>query len=239
MPGRRIEQGMVWILAGRAARKMLHWNNGVAFIMSAGVRSSFNALLCWNLANYCYYSYVEGIDVLYSTNTIHMARNPMMLHLPQLLLPQRLASISSVEMRWFLYPYQSGSGFEEFHLLAASLLNFTNLKSLHVSIEGKLRSTELGFPSNEMVNDVFLKPMETSIRRMPTLQRCQIELPLSLYDVKRFKIREEYVTQGYFFRKERIWRNLPKSAEEDVHLSGYWVWLDLNITSLQLLTWRS
>lgn len=45
-------------------------------------------------------SYVEGIEVLYRTNTIHISGEALLLNLPKLLLPQRLRDISSVEIVW-------------------------------------------------------------------------------------------------------------------------------------------
>ncbi|KAF4962260.1 hypothetical protein FSARC_9649 [Fusarium sarcochroum] len=48
----------------------------------------------------CRQNYAETIDLLYSTNTIAMSGEEMMTHINQLLLPQRLASITSLEIRW-------------------------------------------------------------------------------------------------------------------------------------------
>ncbi|WKT43521.1 hypothetical protein QSH57_008357 [Fusarium oxysporum f. sp. vasinfectum] len=57
----------------------------------------------------CRQNYAEAIDILYSTNTIIMANEAMITHLPQLLLPQRLASITSLEISWNLKSrYESG-----------------------------------------------------------------------------------------------------------------------------------
>ncbi|TVY79577.1 hypothetical protein Focb16_v009506 [Fusarium oxysporum f. sp. cubense] len=57
----------------------------------------------------CRQNYAEAIDILYSTNTIIMANEAMITHLPQLLLPQRLAFITSLEISWNLKSrYESG-----------------------------------------------------------------------------------------------------------------------------------
>ena len=151
----------------------------------------------------------------------------MILHLPQLLLPRHLAAISSVEMRWYTYPFQSMSGFDEFqNLLAATLSSFAHLKKLHISLEGNWRPTNSIVLSDTEINATILGPIETMIRKMRNLQRFQVDLPLSLYDEKRFKVNQEYVKPGYTFRKERIWRNLPIMAGEGLHLEGYWVRLN-------------
>ncbi|KXX83064.1 hypothetical protein MMYC01_200467 [Madurella mycetomatis] len=63
----------------------------------------FVGVMGWLLA--CRQAYVEGMDVLYGTNTIHMASLPLLLHLPRLLSPQALGTITSVELIWnFLKP---------------------------------------------------------------------------------------------------------------------------------------
>jgi hypothetical protein len=46
----------------------------------------------------CRHAYTEGIDVLYSTNCISIQSEPLLLHLPQLIPHNRLASITSLEM---------------------------------------------------------------------------------------------------------------------------------------------
>ncbi|KAF1833738.1 hypothetical protein BDW02DRAFT_369921 [Decorospora gaudefroyi] len=46
----------------------------------------------------CRQAYTEGIDVLYSANCISIQSEPLLLHLPQLIPLNRLASITSLEM---------------------------------------------------------------------------------------------------------------------------------------------
>ena len=45
-------------------------------------------------------SYVEGLDVLYHTNTIHIDSLFLTYHLSELILPQRLTSITALEFVW-------------------------------------------------------------------------------------------------------------------------------------------
>lgn len=45
-------------------------------------------------------SYKEGIEALNNTNTISMSSEVMIAHLPELLLPQRLAAMTSLELMW-------------------------------------------------------------------------------------------------------------------------------------------
>ncbi|KAF2124897.1 hypothetical protein P153DRAFT_370244 [Dothidotthia symphoricarpi CBS 119687] len=46
----------------------------------------------------CRQAYTEGIDILYSANCISIKTEPLLLHLPKLILHDRLASITSLEM---------------------------------------------------------------------------------------------------------------------------------------------
>ncbi|KAL6820275.1 hypothetical protein J3E69DRAFT_341565 [Trichoderma sp. SZMC 28015] len=53
-------------------------------------------IMGWLLS--CRQAYMEGIDVLYRTNTIHMSGQTFILNLPQLLPPKRLSAITSLEI---------------------------------------------------------------------------------------------------------------------------------------------
>ncbi|CRK34325.1 hypothetical protein BN1723_005982 [Verticillium longisporum] len=46
----------------------------------------------------CKQAYFETIDILYGTNIIVLSSEVLMLHLPELLVPQRLESITSLEL---------------------------------------------------------------------------------------------------------------------------------------------
>ncbi|KGQ01496.1 hypothetical protein PAAG_11846 [Paracoccidioides lutzii Pb01] len=52
----------------------------------------------------CWQAYIEGVDVLYRTNKMHINGMKLFDHLPRLLLPQRLAAIKSAELVWDIYP---------------------------------------------------------------------------------------------------------------------------------------
>ena len=44
--------------------------------------------------------YIEGLEILYRTNTIHIANAALFPRLPRLLVPERLADIESLEVVW-------------------------------------------------------------------------------------------------------------------------------------------
>ncbi|KFX91923.1 hypothetical protein O988_07510 [Pseudogymnoascus sp. VKM F-3808] len=52
----------------------------------------------WLLA--CRQAYAEGIDIQFSTNTIHMECYDLLRNLPRIILPQRLHSIEVLELAW-------------------------------------------------------------------------------------------------------------------------------------------
>jgi hypothetical protein len=53
----------------------------------------------------CRQAYVEGIDVLYGTNTMHINGAAIVNQLPKFLVPARLATIRAVELVWSLKPW--------------------------------------------------------------------------------------------------------------------------------------
>ncbi|KAG8666728.1 hypothetical protein FPOAC1_011543 [Fusarium poae] len=60
----------------------------------------FIGVMGWLLA--CRQSYAEGVDVLYHTNTIHMSSKDLISNLPNLILPQRLSMMTSLEVVWLI-----------------------------------------------------------------------------------------------------------------------------------------
>ncbi|AEO57202.1 hypothetical protein MYCTH_2303064 [Thermothelomyces thermophilus ATCC 42464] len=64
-------------------------------------RECFIGIMGWLLA--CRQAYIEGVDILYRTNTFHMSSLPLLLNLARLMPPRRLATITSVELLWDLF----------------------------------------------------------------------------------------------------------------------------------------
>jgi hypothetical protein len=96
-----------------------------------------------------------------------MASTVMILHLPQLLLPQRLGSITSVEMLWHLRLFQDSephdpldSGLAAFHsLLDALPSTFPHLRKLYVSLQDVTK----GVPLRKLIDvseSVITTPVE-------------------------------------------------------------------------------
>lgn len=187
-------------------------------------------------------SYAEGIGVLYAMNTIHMASTVMICHLPQLLLPQRLGNITSVEMVWNFHPFRDAgphglpdSGLTAFYNLLDLLPGtFPHLRKLYLSLQGDMKSS-LGVPTEkhfDVIESAIMKPVDDMVRRLdPRVDECDIAIPTSLYHPRKYKATGTSLKLG---RKvcgewERFWRELsPPATTGDgggtAHLRrGYWV----------------
>lgn len=185
------------------------------------------------------FSYAEGIDVLYSTNTIHMASTVMILHLPQLLLTQRLDSITSVEMLWHIGPFQDAGpydppdfGLAGFHnLLDVLPSTFPRLTNLYISLQRDMKSAGVSLNKFRDVNEsVIMTPVDDMVRRLgPCMQECDIAIPTSLYEPRKYKATGTSIQPGRKIRGEweRFWQELPETETGDgdrtAHLRGYWV----------------
>ncbi|CAM1504838.1 Fc.00g024290.m01.CDS01 [Cosmosporella sp. VM-42] len=171
----------------------------------------------------CRQAYTEGIEVLYRTNTFHMSSEVMIAHLPRLLLPQRLAIISSLEMIWTLKIKRSyGAGlcqyiFDEDHL--NTVLNLLTsecpgLRRLYLSLQS---SEDLADVEDILVSKNLLKQIDQLICNMPNLHECSIAVPKTAFHYLvasiRFKIRntvakEQIQTRNLPVNGSEVWRSL-------------------------------
>ncbi|PTB39381.1 uncharacterized protein TrAFT101_007825 [Trichoderma asperellum] len=187
----------------------------------------------------CRQAYVEGIDILYSTNTFHTASKEMILSLKSILLPQRLSSITSVELLWDFAPFPSIhpqvvkpplSDMASFHaFLNAIPTTFPAIKRLHISLQGRLYPTKTvdgrtTWDNNIDRTDEILHPVDNFVLELaPNVQDFSLGIPSSLYIHQRDRAlkNKDPVEQAHLKQNERHWRPLKGSAER----SGYWVWL--------------
>ena len=90
-------------------------------------------------------SYSEAINILYSTNAFYTHSRWCMMYLPQLLLPQRLNAIRSLDFEWYLtrkiprYPdikdMQHFRGCEvEWYMIWQTLASMSGLRTLRVKL---------------------------------------------------------------------------------------------------------
>ncbi|OBT82590.1 hypothetical protein VE02_08992 [Pseudogymnoascus sp. 03VT05] len=174
-----------------------------------------------------------------------MASSVMIRHLPQLLLPQRLSSITSVEMIWNIYPPRrygtdQPTPLDSYGLPAIySLLDvletaMPNLKRLSITLDCNLISSHGEASNNNNSQDedetTIATRIDDMVRRMrPRLEECEIYIPYHYFEA--LKNREEamgVVCDVEGRSDERIWRQLPgaddvRDEAVPVGLRGYWV----------------
>ncbi|KAM0457323.1 hypothetical protein ACHAO4_003121 [Trichoderma viride] len=187
----------------------------------------------------CRQAYIEGIDILYSTNTFHTASKEMILSLNSILLPQRLSSITSVELLWDFAPFPSIhpqvvkpplSDMASFHaFLNAIPTTFPAVKRLHISLQGRLFPTKTvdgrtTWDNNIDRADEILQPVDEFVLELaPSVRDFSLGIPSSLYMHQRDRALKNNgrVEQAHLRQSERHWRPLEGSKDRE----GYWVWL--------------
>uniref|UniRef100_A0A0B7KGU7 DUF7730 domain-containing protein n=1 Tax=Bionectria ochroleuca TaxID=29856 RepID=A0A0B7KGU7_BIOOC len=195
----------------------------------------------------CRQAYSEGIDVLYGTNMIHTASKQMMLHLDELILPQRLSIIKSVELVWFFKPYpwsHSKSGplddlltFNKFLAILSRVL--PNLRSCYLALQGDILPRVPGEGYVPCMEDVsksvkitdrdIMRPIDSMVGKLGS-QVTDFRVALSSLAYQAYQGRRaeasklgkaivEQVHDGHLI--ERHWRSIDKGT----NLKGYWIQL--------------
>ncbi|KAL6696878.1 hypothetical protein J3F84DRAFT_371513 [Trichoderma pleuroticola] len=166
-------------------------------------------IMGWLLS--CRQAYVEGIDVLYRTNTIHMSGQTLILHLPQLLPPQRLSAITSLEIVCPLMLHEAEVGaIPDVGLLKNYLSVFASslpsLTRLYLALKAKgSNARPVDMQSVFEVLDAFV--LETSLREFTVSHSHTVFTPL--YN----SIRNGVAAQHHHPYKTipEIWRNVDGS----------------------------
>ncbi len=166
-------------------------------------------------------SYTEGIEILYSSNTIHIRSIILLRHLPVLLPPQRLASITSLELRLKmalscpLRPQEDQEiGWPAYEAVVSLLGSaFPALRELDILVEaGSLYSDPTSFYS-QAKEDRILAPLDGIVEKLAL--NCQVAFAWCAIS--------EYLPT--FAWREWCWR--PVTVEQGEEGSGgeigYWV----------------
>ncbi|KAL8294395.1 hypothetical protein RB597_007913 [Gaeumannomyces tritici] len=170
----------------------------------------------------CRQAYVEGIDVLYATNTFFLESRDLLdilmssppdpySHIPdacrRLLLPERLAMIRSLELRWEIVlfgdlprpspwlDYNKGR-LRLLPNLASLMVPFPNLRSLVVSFSGVLYNDWRVRPAGRLpeIDRLLLRPVALALAHIaPQLEKhAVVELPSNVFrDLEGFGLEEE------------------------------------------------
>ncbi|KAF7511751.1 hypothetical protein GJ744_003482 [Endocarpon pusillum] len=196
----------------------------------------FLGVMGWLLA--CRQAYLEGLDVLYSTNTVHLSSIVLTRHLPLLILPQRLVSITSLELLWDLVLFRplpdhqadQETGWPAYQALVLVVASaFPNLRKLHISIQ---TGSYVAKPFAEYIESherKLLDPIDEMVRKIgPQLQDCQIALPYSLHTAllpraESVGARVESGGRGALSWRQ-FWRSVTAEQDEQSQSDlGYWV----------------
>ncbi|KAJ6789898.1 hypothetical protein PWT90_03412 [Aphanocladium album] len=195
----------------------------------------------------CRQAYLEGIDILYGTNTIHTASKALILDADRLLLPQRLAAITSLEVLWDFgshppwadsFPGKSRELMETFdNMLRAVLSSFRGLKTLYISAQWTGREPVMAYDtrrrlgggggpgSDGIVERMLMQRIDRMVRQMPArVTEFTFAIPSSIYMEQCQTAAAsgggqmvEHISDGA--RYERFWRPVDRGAAH----AGYWV----------------
>jgi hypothetical protein len=116
----------------------------------------------------CRQAYTEGIDVLFSANCISIQSEPLLLHLPQLIPLNRLASITSLEIVVTAHGIKQDND-------SLSFNNLDHLKPILDNIVTHCHHLRI-FCLSFMVNGPVLSLVDTFYRSM-RLRNMRVELP--------------------------------------------------------------
>lgn len=184
-----------------------------------------------------YPSYMEVLDVLYSTNTIHIGSPFLTRHLPLSILPQRLASITSLELLWELafhsplHPLvEREKRWQSYSALVTTVASaFPSLGKLYISVETGSYVRNASAQQLESDEQQLLGPMDELVRKLGAqLQECQIAPPYSLYRalVSKAKGRGARIENSRpgIVSWQRFWRPVAvEHGEQSGDHLGYWV----------------
>ncbi|KAI1660568.1 hypothetical protein F4813DRAFT_298044 [Daldinia decipiens] len=197
----------------------------------------------------CRQAYIEGVDVLYSTNRFHIAYAELAICLPRLLPMQHLSAITAAELSWnltlppseyFRWDADDKDGLQScdrLALLARLPQILPNLRYLYLSLQDVLRMRQpmLAIGGHEMYEEIeeVLRKVDAMIVRMSQLQECRVALPLSLYSTRKLveKGRDIDWRRGTDLDPETLWRNIPTSTSDaptdlttvNQSINGYWI----------------
>jgi len=181
--------------------------------------------------------YVEAVDLFYSDNTIHISTIFLVQHLHSLLLPQRLANISSVELVWDLLRYRPSEGDHQpsgkfavyKNLMTRVSKTFPSLTKLEIWVVASLSITEPEAADIGLYDRCLLEPADALVQRHGSrLRDFQLAPNLTLYTALMRRAERD----GAHIKKggtgvgswHRFWRPVITDCESPVtDVAGYWV----------------
>lgn len=136
--------------------------------------------------------YIETVDLIYRTNTIHVSSLDLSRNIHHVLLPNRLLNISSMELIWDLISADWGEValrapsklWSNYNRLLDELSTFLpSLTTLHLSVAVSTYIAGAEFADIDMYTSQMLESADRFLRRYETrLQNFQLAPNLSLYN---------------------------------------------------------
>ncbi|KAI2267395.1 hypothetical protein LOZ10_001475 [Ophidiomyces ophidiicola] len=186
----------------------------------------------------CRQAYLEAINILYETNTIHTSSNLVMINFPYLVPPGHLSKVTALELCGKLYlldgPHAMRddltAGWPAFETIVELIeANFDSLQSLSLAVQTGNSNTFPGQPRDlsDVDFDRLWKYTDRLARRFgKQLQFFEVIPQASLYsaleDVVRESSEEEEGRKEMVLRSGHIWRTVPNDDPGADEL-GYWV----------------
>lgn len=184
--------------------------------------------------------YADGIDVLFATNTFHLSRLDLLQNIPRLILPQRLSSITSLEMLWnfnmeterrididnsmqLLWDKPDTQGSLLHELCAIMPETFPAVRFLYISVQSWLAPSSINSLEDPIsdLEQIFLGPVEQMLRAMgPRLGR---EFNVAIQQgAWRLLLRKHSHMHGSALAMsgQRFWKSLGVADGDEM---GYWI----------------
>ncbi|KAF5672223.1 hypothetical protein FCIRC_8476 [Fusarium circinatum] len=165
-------------------------------------------------------SYMETIDILYSTNTLILQGSRMINRLPQMLLPQRLATVTSLEVIWPFKtkctPHKEYDDLDQDHLRSVLDLllpsQFPALRRLYIWFNDG-QECFLGISGLGTYKEIILRKLDSFIQRMTHLTECAFALPDYFFRTLHHEATETLENsdgiRSYYNRRsyQQVWRD--------------------------------
>ena len=187
----------------------------------------------------CRQAYIEGIDVLFRTNTIHIESMDLIMYFPRLVLSQRLDSIKSLELHWNLllsdrnprhYRRWQNEWAKYNDLISKVGGTFASMRTLYISVDTNTYLGPFSMRDTESEERQLLVPITKMVRGSAhKLVECQIAPSYSWYGrmLDRARHRDALVEEGGgigAFHWSRFWQPVSTEVMEHGSLcSGFWV----------------
>lgn len=178
----------------------------------------------------CRQAYIEGTDILYSTNTFHINSLTLSAQLPNFIPLQCLATIRSIEFVWSWGNMRAQGGEGAFERQLTSMLGnipkeLQRLSSLKIVFQDSLSPMSCFHGPSPVSFKLWMEakvlgPLDAVVRGWEVLKECEVYFAASVH---------QYLVRGMGFEMEvkgegRFWRGAGvDSGRGEKQEKGYWV----------------